>query len=118
MAPEYALWGHLSYKVDVYSFGIVILEIVSGRSNSSYVPNDDFFCLLDWVYIFNLLNNIHHFIISMPSSSFHRFVVGMFNGPGPHFEPLSGMVLEGLCKDRVKNWLYYNLKEAGYKRAQ
>ncbi|XP_057545173.1 probable LRR receptor-like serine/threonine-protein kinase RFK1 isoform X3 [Amaranthus tricolor] len=48
MAPEYALWGHLSYKVDVYSFGIVILEIVSGRSNSSYVPNDDFFCLLDW----------------------------------------------------------------------
>lgn len=50
MAPEYAIWGHLSYKVDVYSFGIVTLEIISGRSNSCYVPTDDFFCLLDWVW--------------------------------------------------------------------
>ncbi|XP_021854659.1 probable LRR receptor-like serine/threonine-protein kinase RFK1 isoform X3 [Spinacia oleracea] len=47
MAPEYAIWGHLSYKVDVYSFGILTLEIVSGRSNSCYVPTGDFFCLLD-----------------------------------------------------------------------
>ncbi|XP_071705579.1 cysteine-rich receptor-like protein kinase 2 isoform X2 [Rutidosis leptorrhynchoides] len=30
-APEYILNGHLSDKVDTYSFGIVILEIVSGR---------------------------------------------------------------------------------------
>ncbi|KAI7724661.1 LOW QUALITY PROTEIN: hypothetical protein M8C21_006395 [Ambrosia artemisiifolia] len=30
-APEYALHGHLSDKVDTYSFGIVVLEIVSGR---------------------------------------------------------------------------------------
>uniref|UniRef100_F6HMD0 non-specific serine/threonine protein kinase n=1 Tax=Vitis vinifera TaxID=29760 RepID=F6HMD0_VITVI len=27
MAPEYALWGYLTYKADVYSFGIVALEI-------------------------------------------------------------------------------------------
>ncbi|KAK1407703.1 hypothetical protein QVD17_39326 [Tagetes erecta] len=31
MAPEYATTGHLSEKVDTYSFGIVILEIISGR---------------------------------------------------------------------------------------
>ncbi|KAK1421477.1 hypothetical protein QVD17_23836 [Tagetes erecta] len=31
MAPEYATTGHLSDKVDTYSFGIVILEIISGR---------------------------------------------------------------------------------------
>ncbi|KAL2521909.1 Cysteine-rich receptor-like protein kinase 2 [Forsythia ovata] len=30
-APEYAIHGHLSEKVDAYSFGIVILEIISGR---------------------------------------------------------------------------------------
>ncbi|XP_031107548.1 cysteine-rich receptor-like protein kinase 2 [Ipomoea triloba] len=30
-APEYAIHGHLSEKVDIYSFGIVILEIISGR---------------------------------------------------------------------------------------
>ncbi|XP_024975572.1 cold-responsive protein kinase 1-like [Cynara cardunculus var. scolymus] len=30
-APEYANRGHLSEKVDVYSFGIVALEVISGR---------------------------------------------------------------------------------------
>ncbi|KAK3431118.1 hypothetical protein EUGRSUZ_E02840 [Eucalyptus grandis] len=48
MAPEYALWGYLTYKADVYSFGVVALEIVSGKSNNSSLPSDDFFCLLDW----------------------------------------------------------------------
>ncbi|GJR60713.1 cysteine-rich receptor-like protein kinase 2 [Tanacetum coccineum] len=33
-APEYALHGILSDKVDTYSFGIVILEIISGRRST------------------------------------------------------------------------------------
>ncbi|XP_072964149.1 cysteine-rich receptor-like protein kinase 44 [Typha angustifolia] len=33
MAPEYALNGYLSAKTDVFSFGMLILEIVSGRKN-------------------------------------------------------------------------------------
>ncbi|KAI7758000.1 hypothetical protein M8C21_018721 [Ambrosia artemisiifolia] len=48
MAPEYALWGYLSDKADVYSFGVLALEIVSGKSNTSYIPRDNFICLLDW----------------------------------------------------------------------
>ncbi|KAK6917745.1 Protein kinase domain, partial [Dillenia turbinata] len=35
MAPEYALWGYLTEKADVYSFGIVALDIVSGKYYSS-----------------------------------------------------------------------------------
>ena len=31
MAPDYATHGHLSEKVDTYSFGVVCLEIISGR---------------------------------------------------------------------------------------
>ncbi|KAK1365314.1 Cysteine-rich receptor protein [Heracleum sosnowskyi] len=31
-APEYAIHGHLSEKVDTYGFGIVVLEIISGQS--------------------------------------------------------------------------------------
>ncbi|KAL8248255.1 hypothetical protein R6Q59_005123 [Mikania micrantha] len=48
MAPEYALWGYLSDKADVYSYGVVVLEIVSGKNNTSYVPTNDCICLLDW----------------------------------------------------------------------
>ncbi|XP_023519180.1 cysteine-rich receptor-like protein kinase 25 [Cucurbita pepo subsp. pepo] len=33
MAPEYAIHGYLSVKSDVFSFGILVLEIVSGRKN-------------------------------------------------------------------------------------
>ncbi|XP_020212474.1 putative receptor-like protein kinase At4g00960 [Cajanus cajan] len=33
MAPEYALRGYLSVKTDVFSYGVLVLEIVSGRKN-------------------------------------------------------------------------------------
>ncbi|KQJ97162.1 cysteine-rich receptor-like protein kinase 2 [Brachypodium distachyon] len=33
-APEYAIHGQLSEKVDTYSFGVVILEIISGRKSN------------------------------------------------------------------------------------
>lgn len=31
MAPEYALYGQFSVKSDVFSFGVVVLEIVTGQ---------------------------------------------------------------------------------------
>ena len=49
MAPEYALWGYLTYKADVYSFGVVALEVLSGKSNNNYTPSDNCVCLLDQV---------------------------------------------------------------------
>ncbi|KAH9603778.1 hypothetical protein KSS87_018804 [Heliosperma pusillum] len=33
MAPEYAMHGYLSVKSDVFSFGVLVLELVSGRKN-------------------------------------------------------------------------------------
>lgn len=33
MAPEYAITGHYSVKSDIYSFGVIVLEIVSGERN-------------------------------------------------------------------------------------
>lgn len=49
MAPEYALWGYLTDKADVYSFGIVALELVAGRRNVKFCADEDYVCLLDWV---------------------------------------------------------------------
>ncbi|CAN0897385.1 Cold-responsive protein kinase 1 [Linum grandiflorum] len=36
-APEYAIHGQLSEKVDIYSYGIVVLEIISGTKNSGMI---------------------------------------------------------------------------------
>ncbi|KAI5348445.1 hypothetical protein L3X38_001332 [Prunus dulcis] len=33
-APEYAIRGELSEKADIYSFGVLVLEIISGRKNT------------------------------------------------------------------------------------
>ncbi|KAL8507500.1 hypothetical protein ACS0TY_018152 [Phlomoides rotata] len=41
MAPEYAMGGRFSEKSDVFSFGVIVLEIISGRKNTSFY-NDDF----------------------------------------------------------------------------
>ncbi|KAJ6804959.1 putative receptor-like protein kinase [Iris pallida] len=35
MAPEYAMRGRFSVKLDVFSFGVLLLEIVIGRKNSN-----------------------------------------------------------------------------------
>ncbi|XP_025674604.2 cysteine-rich receptor-like protein kinase 25 [Arachis hypogaea] len=36
MSPEYAMEGMFSIRSDVYSFGIIVLEIISGKSKSSF----------------------------------------------------------------------------------
>ncbi|KAF3596399.1 hypothetical protein DY000_02023127 [Brassica cretica] len=48
MAPEYALWGHLTEKADVFSFGVVAMEIVSGKSNMKRKGSDDHVSLINW----------------------------------------------------------------------
>ncbi|CAK9161265.1 unnamed protein product [Ilex paraguariensis] len=36
MSPEYAMEGQFSTKSDVFSFGVLLLEIISGKKNNSY----------------------------------------------------------------------------------
>uniref|UniRef100_A0A0D9XZG0 Protein kinase domain-containing protein n=1 Tax=Leersia perrieri TaxID=77586 RepID=A0A0D9XZG0_9ORYZ len=49
MAPEYASEGLFSVKSDVFSFGVLILEIVSGKRNSGFHQCGDFFNLLGYM---------------------------------------------------------------------
>nr|GEV73616.1 G-type lectin S-receptor-like serine/threonine-protein kinase At4g27290 isoform X1 [Tanacetum cinerariifolium] len=40
MSPEYAVHGLFSVKSDVFSFGVVLLEIVSGKKNRGFFEQD------------------------------------------------------------------------------
>ncbi|GMH01977.1 hypothetical protein Nepgr_003816 [Nepenthes gracilis] len=50
MAPEYVMHNYLSVKADVFSFGVLMLELVSGQKNSSFNASFDEQSLLDWAY--------------------------------------------------------------------
>ncbi|XXG69342.1 hypothetical protein AAC387_Pa06g2236 [Persea americana] len=50
MAPEYAMRGRFSVKSDVFSFGVLLLEIVSGMKNSSFQNSDNAQNLLQYTW--------------------------------------------------------------------
>ncbi|KAI3813779.1 hypothetical protein L1987_18513 [Smallanthus sonchifolius] len=58
-APEYATLGHLSEKVDTYSFGVVVLEIISGRRCNDVISqiSDIYYLLEDTWKLYE--NNMH-----------------------------------------------------------
>ncbi|XP_027354532.1 receptor-like serine/threonine-protein kinase SD1-8 [Abrus precatorius] len=41
MSPEYALGGYFSVKSDVFSFGVLVLEIISGKKNRGFYSSED-----------------------------------------------------------------------------
>ncbi|KAK6157121.1 hypothetical protein DH2020_011369 [Rehmannia glutinosa] len=57
MLPEYAVHGRFSVKSDVFSFGVLVLEIVSGKRNSAFSHAD------------RSLNLLGHFILGISSAT-------------------------------------------------
>ncbi|KAL9167068.1 hypothetical protein ABFS82_05G072100 [Erythranthe guttata] len=41
MAPEYAMHGQFSVKSDVFSFGVLVLEIITGQKNTAFRNEDN-----------------------------------------------------------------------------
>ncbi|XP_030451936.2 cysteine-rich receptor-like protein kinase 44 [Syzygium oleosum] len=50
MAPEYAIAGKFSVKSDVFSFGVLVLEIVSGQRNNLFQVGDNTEVLISYVW--------------------------------------------------------------------
>ncbi|KAJ9556225.1 hypothetical protein OSB04_010839 [Centaurea solstitialis] len=50
LAPEYAMRGHLTSKADVFGFGVVCLEILSGRPNYNENLDPEQKYLLQWAW--------------------------------------------------------------------
>ncbi|KAK2980467.1 hypothetical protein RJ640_015990 [Escallonia rubra] len=50
MAPEYVMHGQFSVKSDVFSFGVLVLEIVSGQKNSCFRIGENVEDLLSYAW--------------------------------------------------------------------
>lgn len=66
MAPEYAMHGQFSVKSDVFSFGVLVLEILSGQKNTCFRNGESVEDLLSFVS--NLANQ--------PSINFEKCCYG------------------------------------------
>ncbi|RYQ82307.1 hypothetical protein Ahy_B10g100902 [Arachis hypogaea] len=50
MSPEYIMDGNFSIKSDIYSFGVMILEIITGKKNRGFSGDNDELNLLENVW--------------------------------------------------------------------
>lgn len=66
MAPEYAMHGQFSMKSDVFSFGVLVLEIISGQKNSGIRHGENVEDLLSFVSLPFL-----HMVSSLSSKSMY-----------------------------------------------
>ncbi|KAK0580083.1 hypothetical protein LWI29_036081 [Acer saccharum] len=50
MSLEYALDGIFSMKSDVFSFGVILLEIISGKKNKGFLHDDPYSNLIQYMW--------------------------------------------------------------------
>ncbi|XP_060190373.1 cysteine-rich receptor-like protein kinase 10 [Lycium barbarum] len=50
MSPEYVIYGQFSEKSDVFSFGVLLLEMLTSERNSNFSMTEISLSLLGWAY--------------------------------------------------------------------
>ncbi|KAJ9554559.1 hypothetical protein OSB04_018604 [Centaurea solstitialis] len=111
MAPEYLAHGQLTEKADVYSFGVLILEVVTGMENnrSKMVEYTDSLVSIAWnhfqqdrveeIFDPNLMMHIY------PNTNFHKEAIKVIQvgllctQEAPSLRPSMSTVLKMLAKE-------------------
>lgn len=105
LAPEYALLGQLTKKADVYSFGVLMLEIISGKSSSKAAFGEDLLVLVEWTWKLReeerLLDIVDPELVGYPEAEVMRFIkVALFCTQGAaHQRPAMKQVVEMLSRE-------------------
>ncbi|XWS59946.1 hypothetical protein CRYUN_Cryun08bG0165800 [Craigia yunnanensis] len=105
LAPEYALLGQLTKKADVYSFGVLVLEIVSGRSSNKAAFGEELMLLVEWTWKLReeerLLDIVDPELTQYPEDEVMRFIkVALFcTQAAANQRPNMKQVVEMLSKD-------------------
>ena len=79
MAPEYAMEGLFSVKSDVFSFGILLLEIISGKRNTKFYLSNNGLSLPIFVsfLIYSYVSLIKYMKSAFIKNQIHFKFVGM-----------------------------------------
>ncbi|KFK38286.1 hypothetical protein AALP_AA3G094700 [Arabis alpina] len=107
LAPEYALLGQLTKKADVYSFGILVLEVISGGSSSRAAFGDEYLVLVEWVWKLReegrLLECVDPDLTKFPADEVTRFIkVALFcTQAAAQKRPNMKQVVEMLCRKEI-----------------
>ncbi|KAD7117913.1 hypothetical protein E3N88_05181 [Mikania micrantha] len=78
LAPEYVFGGQLTLKADVYSFGVLVLETISGRSSSLSSWGTTQKVLLEWAWELyekgKLLELVDHDLTTYPKDDVIKII--------------------------------------------
>ncbi|PRQ28901.1 putative protein kinase RLK-Pelle-DLSV family [Rosa chinensis] len=105
LAPEYALGGQLTLRADVYSFGILILEIVGGRSSAKENWGGTEKFLLEWAWQLHeegrLLELVDPELVDYPEEEVLRYMKVAFfcTQAASSRRPLMSQVLDMLSRN-------------------
>ncbi|KAG9147914.1 hypothetical protein Leryth_003508 [Lithospermum erythrorhizon] len=109
LAPEYAMFGQLTKKADVYSFGVLVLEIISGRSSANAAFGEEMLVLVEWAWNLKeegrLLEIVDPELMEYPEHEIQRFIkVALFcTQSASHQRPDMKQVVEMLTKEVTLN---------------
>ncbi|KAL3627701.1 hypothetical protein CASFOL_029064 [Castilleja foliolosa] len=109
LAPEYVLGGQLTMKADVYSFGVLTLEVVSGRSSGNTDYGGAQKLLVEWAWELyeegKLLDLVDPELEGFPNDEVTRYMkVALFcTQSNASRRPLMSQVLAMLSKNVTLN---------------
>lgn len=74
MAPEYVVHGQLTEKADIYGYGILVLEMITGRKNSSPSASGEGYSLMSLVSIFEFSLQSSYFVDNFKLPHLNHFI--------------------------------------------